>query len=276
MYGIITGGTRGLGFDAAEELAKDGYTHLILTYNSNTERATKSKKVLEEKYGISVFLVKGDLVQPETVDAIFECVEKNFGNKLNTLVHNAGAAIGVTSIAETDEAKKAAASYKKTIGSGEFDDFSAYDYFQDIYPKCFIRMVERSIKIMEDGKGYILAISTYGSNCIQTPKPGYAITAQAKGGLELLVRYYAQALAPRGITVNVIIPGFILSDAWHHLTASMGGVESKAVKAKIQGTPMKRFGEGREFGHVVSFLCSPKASFITGVSLPVDGGLHLQ
>jgi len=187
MYGIITGGTRGLGFDAAEELAKDGYTHLILTYNSNTERATKSKKVLEEKYGISVFLVKGDLVQPEAVDAIFECVEKNFGNKLNTLVHNAGAAIGVTSIAETDEAKKAAASYKKTIGSGEFDDFSAYDYFQDIYPKCFIRMVERSIKIMEDGKGYILAISTYGSNCIQTPKPGYAITAQAKGGLELLV-----------------------------------------------------------------------------------------
>lgn len=93
---------------------------------------------------------------------------------------------------------------------------------------------------------------------------------------DIKVRYYAQALAPRGITVNVIIPGFILSDAWHHLTASMGGVESEAVKAKIQGTPMKRFGEGREFGHVVSFLCSPKASFITGVSLPVDGGLHLQ
>ena len=90
------------------------------------------------------------------------------------------------------------------------------------------------------------------------------------------MRYYAQALAPRGITVNVIIPGFILSDAWHHLTANTGGVESEAVKAKIQGTPMKRFGEGREFGHVVSFLCSPKASFITGVSLPVDGGLHLQ
>lgn len=94
--------------------------------------------------------------------------------------------------------------------------------------------------------------------------------------LSLQVRYYAQSLAPRGITVNVIIPGFLLSDAWHHLTASMGGVESEAVKAKIQGTPMKRFGEGREFGHVVSFLCSPKASFITGVSLPVDGGLHLQ
>ena len=187
MYAIITGGSRGLGLDAAEDLAKNGYTHLILTYNSNTQRAEESKKSLEEKYGISVFLVKGDLVQPEAVDAIFDCVQKNFGNKLNALVHNAGAAVGVTSKAETEEAKKAAASYKKKIGSGDFDDFATYDYFQDIYPKCFIRMVEKAIKIMEDGKGYILAISTYGSNCTQTVKPGYAITTQAKGGLELLV-----------------------------------------------------------------------------------------
>lgn len=56
----------------------------------------------------------------------------------------------------------------------------------------------------------------------------------------------------------------------------MGAVESEATKAMIQDTPMKRFGEGREFAHVVSFLCSPKASFITGVSLPVDGGYHLK
>ena len=90
------------------------------------------------------------------------------------------------------------------------------------------------------------------------------------------VRYYAQALAPRGITVNAIIPGYILSDAWHHMTASKGGIESEAVQCMIQGSPMKRFGEGREFGHVTAFMCSPKASFITGVSLPVDGGLHLQ
>lgn len=187
MYAIITGGTRGLGLDAAEDLANNGYTHLILTYNSNTERAEQSRRALEEKYGISVFLVKGDLVFPQTVDAIFDCVQKNFGNKLNALVHNAGAAVGVTSRAESDAAKRAAASYKKTIGSGEFDDFATYDYFQDIYPKCFIRMVEKAVKIMEDGKGYILAVSTYGCNCTQTVKPGYAITTQAKGGMEIMV-----------------------------------------------------------------------------------------
>ena len=59
------------------------------------------------------------------------------------------------------------------------------------------------------------------------------------------------------------------------MTANFGGVEGEGVKAMIQGTPMKRFGEVREFGQVVSFLCSSKASFITGVSLPVDGGSHL-
>ena len=188
MYGIITGGTRGLGFDAAEELARDGFTHLILTYNSNTERAEKSKKTLEEKHGISVFLVKGDLVQPEAVDAIFDCVEKNFGNKLNALVSNAGAIVGVTSTPESEAAKKAAESYHKTIGSGEFNDFSAYDYLQDIYPKCFIRLVEKSIKIMEDGKGYILAVSAPGANVTRTPNVAYAVPNLAKGGVELLVR----------------------------------------------------------------------------------------
>ena len=91
----------------------------------------------------------------------------------------------------------------------------------------------------------------------------------------LQVRYYAKALAPRGITVNAVVPNFIMSDSWHHMTANFGGVEGEGVKAMIQGTPMKRFGEVREFGQVVSFLCSSKASFITGVSLPVDGGSHL-
>ena len=96
------------------------------------------------------------------------------------------------------------------------------------------------------------------------------------GLLFFKVRYYAQALAPRGITVNALIPGYVLSDAWHAMTASMGGVESEGVKKKVHNTPMQRFGDGREFGQVVSFMCSPRASFITGVALPVDGGLHLQ
>ena len=188
MYGIITGGTRGLGFDAAVELSKEGYSHLILTYNSNTERAAEAKAELEGKNNnIKVFLVKGDVAQDSTVDAIFQSVEHNFGGKLNAFVHNAGAVIGVTSAADNEDAKKAAESYNHGIGTGTFLDFSTYDYFQRIYPKFFIRCVEKAIGYMKPGRGFILAISTFGSNCLQTPKPGYAITAQAKGCMELLV-----------------------------------------------------------------------------------------
>jgi len=189
MYAIVTGGTRSLGFCVAEEFAKDGYTHIIITYNSNTERAEKSKKALEENYGISVFLVKGDLAQPEAVDAIFDCVEKNFGNKLNALVSNAGVVVGVTSTPESEAAKKAAESYHKTIGSGEFDDFSAFDYLHDMYPKCFIRLVEKAIKIMEDNKGYIVAVTAPGTKVTETPSSlPFAVPCLAKGGVELLVR----------------------------------------------------------------------------------------
>jgi NAD(P)-dependent dehydrogenase (short-subunit alcohol dehydrogenase family) len=187
MKGIITGGTRGLGYNIAEEMAKEGYTHLILTFNSNVEAAEKATTSLESKYDVKIFVLKGDIGEESTVDQLFKCVEENFGNQLNAFVHNAGAAVGITSGAETDDAKKAAQSYKDTIGSGDFKNFSTYDYFQNIYPKCFIRCVEQAVKIMEDGKGYIIAVSTYGSNVLQTPKPGYAITAQAKGCMELLV-----------------------------------------------------------------------------------------
>lgn len=188
MKGIITGGTRGLGLNLAEEMAKEGYTDLILTYNSNDEAAQKAKTNLEKDYNVRVSVLKGDIGQESTIDEIFKCAEEKFG-KLNAFVHNAGSVIGVTSSAETDDAKKAAQSYNDKIGLGAFNNFSTYDYYQNIYPKCFIRCVEQAVKMMEDGKGYIIAVSTYGSNVLQTPKPGYAITAQAKGCMELLVSF---------------------------------------------------------------------------------------
>ena len=186
MNAVITGGSRGIGFAAAKELANDGY-NLIITFNSNVQRAEQAKKELQERYKVKVFIVKGDLSDESAIDSIFESVEKNFGNKLQAFVHNAGAAIGITSEAETTEAKRAADNYKQDIGQGTFCDFATYDYFQNIYPKCFIRCVEKCVKIMEDNNGYIVAVSTYGSNHLQTPKPKYAITAQAKGCMELLV-----------------------------------------------------------------------------------------
>ena len=128
---------------------------------------------------------------------------------------------------------------------------------------------------MEDGKGHIVAISSPGCNNNQTPKVGYIWPGQAKAVVEFLTRYYAKALAPRQITINVVIPGFTKTEAWNAVTSKYGGVESETMKKMIEKTPMQRWVTPTDIGRAVAFLCSPKASFITGVALPVDGGFHL-
>jgi NAD(P)-dependent dehydrogenase (short-subunit alcohol dehydrogenase family) len=94
--------------------------------------------------------------------------------------------------------------------------------------------------------------------------------------IEFLTRYYAKILASRKITVNVIIPGYTKTEAWNAAMGKYGGIESKIMQQMIENTPMQRWCSPTEIGQVVAFLCSPKASFITGVALPIDGGLHLR
>lgn len=73
--------------------------------------------------------MKGDFVKFEVVDVIFDCVEKNFGNKFNVLVYNVGVVIGVLLVVEIEVVKKVVVSYKEIIVFGKFDDFVIYDYF---------------------------------------------------------------------------------------------------------------------------------------------------
>ncbi|NMG11738.1 SDR family oxidoreductase [Brasilonema sp. UFV-L1] len=271
---IVTGGTRGIGWGISQQLAKDGYD-LILGFNANEEAAHTAKATLESTYGRKVYLVKGDIAEESTIETIFKCLEDNFEGKLTALVHNAGLYVGLTTSTESSEAISAAKVTTQLLGTGNWTSFDKYDYYQNVYPKCFIRCVERAINYMEDENGYIVAISSPGCNSSQTPKLQYALPGQAKAVVEFLARYYAKTLAPRRITVNVVIPGFVKTQAWEFVTSTSGGVDSDIIKARIQNTPMQRWASPLEIGDVVAFLCSPKAAFITGVALPVDGGLHL-
>ncbi len=271
---IVTGGTRGIGLGISQQLASDGYD-LILGFNTNEEAASIAKSTIESTYGVKVYTVKGDVAQKSTIEKIFAGVENNFEGKLTALVHNAGLYVGMTTSPASSKAELAANTPLQLFGDGKFASFAQYDYYQNVYPKCFIRCVEKAINYMEDGKGYIVATSSPGCNSSQTPKLSYILPGQAKAVVEFLTRYYAKILAPRRITVNVIIPGFTKTEAWNSVTAKSGGVESEAMQKRIENTPMQRWGSPTEIGQVVAFLCSPKAAFITGVALPVDGGLHL-
>jgi NAD(P)-dependent dehydrogenase (short-subunit alcohol dehydrogenase family) len=271
---IVTGGTRGIGWGISQQLARDGYS-LILGFNTNEEAASTAKATLESTYGVKVHTVKGDVAEESTIETIFKCVEDNFEGKLTAFVHNCGLYVGLTTAPEASQAILAAKLPAQLLGNGTFTSFEQYDYYQNVYPKCFIRCVERAITYMKDGNGYIVAISSPGCNSSQTPKLQYAMPGQAKAVVEFLVRYYAKTLAPRQITVNVVIPGFVKTEAWEFVASKWGGVDSDAMTDRIKNTPMQRWALPTEIGEVVAFLCSPKAAFITGVALPVDGGLHL-
>lgn len=271
---IVTGGTRGIGLGISQQLASEGYD-LILGFNTNEEAASTAKDTIESTYGVKVYTVKGDVAQESTIEKIFEGVEKNFQGKLTALVHNAGLYVGMTTSPASNEAEVAADSQSQLWGDGNLTSLAQYDYYQNVYPKCFIRCVERAVKYMEDGKGYIVATSSPGCNSCQTPRLTYILPGQAKTVVEFLTRYYAKILASRRITVNVIIPGFTKTEAWNSVTAKYGGVDSEKMQKIIENTPMHRWALPTEIGKVVAFLCSPAAGFITGVALPVDGGLHL-
>lgn len=271
---IVTGGTRGIGWGISQQLARDGY-NLILGFNANEEAASTAKTTLESTYGVKVHTIKGDVAEESTIETIFKCVEDEFAGKLTAFVHNSGLYVGLTT-PPTGNAVSAAKLPPQLLGNGTLTSLEQYDYYQNVYPKCFIRCVERALNYMEDGNGYIVAISSPGCNSSQTPKLQYAMPGQAKTVVEFLVRYYAKTLAPRRITVNVVIPGFVKTGAWEAVAAKWGGIDSETMTHRIESTPMQRWASPIEIGEVIAFLCSPKAAFITGVALPIDGGLHLS
>lgn len=286
--GIITGGTRGIGLGCAIKFAENGFD-LLLAYNSNDKIAEINKEKLEKKYHIKVLLSKGDLADENNINNIFKIIDNEYGykTKINSIVHNAGLYLGITTNIDSDIAKDASKEFEKPMifGDGSFNlDFKRYDYYQNIYPKCFIRLIETCIKdnrFIKD-ESHIVAISSPGCNVNQTPREGYDLMGQGKTVIEYLVRYYSLRLAINGININSVIPGYVVTDAWKNVLFKdncnidddklLNSMESKLLNR----CPMKRATHPTEIGELVYFLCSNLGKYITGVSIPIDGGLHLK
>ncbi|XP_066274144.1 enoyl-[acyl-carrier-protein] reductase [NADPH] FabL-like [Branchiostoma lanceolatum] len=257
---VVTGGTRGIGYGIAQELASAGY-NLILGYKANHQRAEGSKAELEETYKVRVFLVAGGTEEEATADAYFACLDKNFDGKLTALVHNAGSYHGPLPA-------------KPDANGSWFAGWEAYEYYQNMYAKCFLWLMEKAVTRMEDGRGHIVAVSGVGCNSNTSPSLPYFTPGMAKSSMEYMVRHYAKQLAPRRITCNTVIPGMIDTEAWSIVKERIGNDGLEGMVNRLCG--MKRWGTPREVGGVVAFLCSEKASFITGAAIPVDGAYHLK
>ncbi|MAE56158.1 MAG: hypothetical protein CMK23_09180 [Porticoccaceae bacterium] len=275
---IVTGGTRGIGKGISESLAKREYD-LLLSYNSDYESAIDTCKFLEKKYNCRVELFSGDISLKSTRKKMFKFYDLKFKNthNLGVVVHNAGQYVGITS-GNSEGLKKPLNTLAFGDGSlihNDELDISIMKFYQKMYGDAYIDICERSIPRMKKG-GSLIGISSPGCTTQFNPSPGYDMPGSGKCIMEYAMRLFALRCAPLDINCNIVIPGFTKTEAWDRIgdlyeTTGDSMVEKMAEKYSPNGSMTTE-----EVGEGIYLLCSPEGRHITGISLPIDKGVHLK
>jgi 3-oxoacyl-[acyl-carrier protein] reductase len=235
---LVTGASRGLGAAIARMLASEGWP-VGVNYRSDEEGAARVVSEIEEAGGRAMPL-QGDVADPEAVDDVFAKLEERFGTVL-VLVNNAGVrADGLSMQLDDDEWEHVLA----TNLSGVF------------------RMTRRAVKgMMRSRYGRVVNIASVVGGV--RGNAGQANYAASKAGVVGFTRSVAAEVARRGVTVNAVAPGLVETE----LTA---GIDADRF---LDAVPARRAGTPEEVAACVRFLASEDASYVTGTTLTVDGGL---
>src|SRR3989449_10631322 len=248
---LITGSSRGIGRGIALKLAEKG-ARVAVHYYRNRDAAQATLKKIRE-LGSDGFLVQADVCHPDEVTHIFRQVRSEFGS-LDIFVSNA----------RTEAPTFYQAPMELTLDK--------WDTAVDSQAKAFLVAVREAAPLMSDG-GRIVAITYAPGGRFGSWQPWVAMGA-AKAAMEVLVRYFAVALASRGITVNTISPGWIEDSVLNSLPeVFQTGVREWQERG---WTPMGRLGTPADIGNAVALICSPDAAWITGQLIDVDGGASLM
>jgi len=245
---VISGGTRGIGQAIVYEFAREG-VNIAFTYNSNEELAIQQVKDLEKNYGIKARAYPLNILEPETYKDLFLEIDKDF-DRVDFFISNA------------------IISGRPVVGG--------YTKFMKLKPRginniftatvnAFVVGAQEAAKRMEKvGGGSIISLSSTG-NLVYIEN--YAGHGTAKAAVETMVRYAAAELGCKGIRVNAVSGGPIETDA---LRAFTNYEEVRDITAKL--SPLGRMGQPQDLAGACLFLCSDKASWITGHTMLIDGG----
>ena len=239
---LVTGASRGIGKAIAIRLAKDGYD-IAVNYNSNTEKAEQTAGEIRT-LGVKAVTYKADTSKIDEVKAMFREIRKDFGG-LDVLVNNAGV---------VDDA------YLLMVNQPSLEKSLAINI--QGYINC---AQQAALRMAGAGTGVIINISSVSSILAVEGQTVYSAT---KGAVNSMTATMAKELAPRGIRVNAVAPGFVGTDM-------LKSIPGDLVDKYIDSIPMKKFGTADDVANVVSSLCSDGFSYMTGQVLVLDGGLSL-
>jgi 3-oxoacyl-[acyl-carrier protein] reductase len=246
---LITGASRGIGRATASALADAG-AHVLVHYGRSAQDAESLVAGIRSKGG-HADAIRADLGTPEGATLLAKEVGSIVGDRLDVLVSNAGIAKAATMKDHTVE---------------DFDNLFATNVRSPFF------LVQQLIPILGEGSN-IIVISSLGARAVvgerDLDKPSILAYAATKGALETLVKNWAAILGPRGIRVNAVAPGVIDTDMSNFTKNEAGRDVTLGMQA------LKRIGKPEDVADVVAFLASDAARWITGASIPVDGGSKL-
>jgi NAD(P)-dependent dehydrogenase (short-subunit alcohol dehydrogenase family) len=246
---LVTGASRGIGRATASALADAG-ARILVHYGRSAQDAKSLVTAIRSKGGHAE-AISADLATPEGATSLAKEVRSIVGERLDVLVLNAGISKAATIKDHTVE---------------DFDNLFATNVRSPFF------LVQQLLPILVEGSS-IIAISSLGARAVvgalDLDKPSILAYSATKGAIETLVKNWAGILGPRGIRVNAVAPGVIDTDMSNFTKTEAG----RNIVLGMQA--LKRIGKAEDVADVVAFLASDAARWITGGSIPVDGGSKL-